>query len=435
MKKKNIFLRALIIYCLVLIVIIGAGLFVLNRFLTSYEASRPDNAMEEFMAEKDRSFWMDGLQALVDAGFNEFTIDDAALSDFGIDENAEITWRSMPSDSAQQQFIVRLGSSRICTVSLVPSEDIGFGLKNWRISGWDFSMPKGNDISISVPEGSSIHINGVKVSDSYISGSAEMEVSLEHSFDIAPAANIYVIENMMGPAEIRAFNKYGKEMEAITVSANELAYLPESSNSFSFYALPDSQILINGVEIGSEYCSGVDLGLAATDDDAIVLYECDELYGDCSISVIHDGKEVSLTETALGKCYIPGASKSFDGELAEFVEGFIYAYINFSADKDDATETNFAALAKYLLSSSELYDLTSKTIENITWATTSDLVYNNIDYFDLIPLGNDKYICSISYDISYTLGAEDLHVESGNLILIEKIDGKYCVSDMGAALQ
>ena len=224
-------------------------------------------------------------------------------------------------------------------------------------------------------------------------------------------------------------------MEAITVSANELAYLPESSNSFSFYALPDSQILINGVEIGSEYCSGVDLGLAAADDDAIVLYECDELYGDCRISVIHDGKEVSLTETALGKCYIPGASKSFDGELAEFVEGFIYAYINFSADKDDATETNFAALAKYLLSSSELYDLTSKTIENITWATTSDLVYNNIDYFDLIPLGNDKYICSISYDISYTLGAENLHVESGNLILIEKIDGKYCVSDMGAALQ
>ncbi len=435
MKKKNIFLRSLIIYCLVLIVIIGAGLFVLNRFLNSYEASRPDNAMEQFMAEKDRSFWIDGLKTLVEEEFNEFTKADASLADFGIDENGEITWRSMPGDGDVQQFNVRLGSSRICTVNLVPDANVGFGLNNWRIADWKFSMTGGNNISISVPVGSKVQINGVEVDESYISGNAEMEITLEHSFDIAPDASIYEIKDMMGPAEIRAFDKYGSEMEAITISANEVAYLPEPSNSFSFYALPDSRVFINGIEIGSEYCSGYDFGLAAADENAVMLYECNELYGDCSISVVHDGQDVSLTENALGKCYIPGASKSFDGELAEFVEGFIYAYINFSADKDDATETNFAALAKYLLSSSELYDLTSKTIENITWATTSDLVYNNIDYYDLIPLGNDKYICSISYDISYTLGAEDLHVESGNLILIEKIDGKYCVSDMGAALQ
>ncbi len=435
MKKKNIFLRALIIYCLVLILIIGAGLSVLNRFLISYEASQPDNAMEDFMDETERSFWIDGLQAIVDAGFNEFTKEDAVLADFGIDENAEITWRSMPDEGDIKQFNVRLGSTRICTVNFVAADDVGFGLNNWRLADWEFSMPAGTDIKISVPSGSSIHINGVKVDDSYISGSSEMEVSLEHSFDIAPEAVIYEIKNMMGPAEIKAFDKHGRQMDAQSVSETDFAYLPEPLNGFSFCARPDAKVLINGCEIGTEYSSPLELGLSAADENSLVTYECTGLFSDCSISVIYDGVEVSPVENAFGKCYIPGASKTIDGDLTDFIEGFIYAYINFSADKDDATTDNFNALAKYLRSDSELYKLTANTIDNIKWATTSGLQYNSIDYYDLIPLGNDKYVCSIAYDISYTLGAEDLHIQSGNLILIEKIDGKYCVSDMGAALQ
>ncbi len=435
MKKKNIFLRALIIYCLVLIIILGAGLFVLNRFLTSYEASRPDNAMEDFMADTERSFWIDGLQSLVDAGFNEFTKADAVLADFGIDENADITWRSLPNDGDVKKFNVRLGSARICTVNFVAADDVGFGLNNWRLADWEFSMPAGNDIRISVPEGSTIHINSVKVGESYICGNSAMEVSLEHSFDIAPEAVIYEIKNMMGPAEIKAYDKFGRQMDAQSVSATDFAYLPEPLNGFSFCALPDSKVLINGQEIGEEYCSPLEFGLNAADDNSVLSYDCSGLYSDCSISVIYNGEEISPVETAFGKCYIPGASETIEGELAEFIEKFIYAYINFSADKDDATTDNFNALAKLLYSGSELYKLTANTIENIKWATTSGLQYNSIDYYDLIPIGNDKFVCSIAYDISYTLGAEELHVQSGNLILIEKIDGKYYVTDMGAAIQ
>lgn len=434
-KKKNIYLRALLIYCLVLIVIIGAGLFVLNRFLVSYEASRPDNAMEEFMADTDRSFWTNGLKELVDAGFNEFTKTGAVLSDFGIDESGEITWSSLPGEGEIREFVVRLGSSKICTLSFVPADDVGFGLNSWRFADKKFSMPGGNDIRISAPEGSIVSINGVEVGEGYIIGQGQMDISLEHSFDIAPEANIYEIKDMMGPAEIKAFDSKGIELDAQSVSATEVAFLPEPLNSFSFYALPDSRVFINGCEIGEEYRSAVPLGLDTLENDAIVLYECSDLYSDCSISVQHNGQEVSPIENALGTCYIPGASKTIEGKLAKFVEGFIYAYVNFSADKDDAAEANFVTLSSYLLKDSELYKLTANTIENITWATTSNPVYNSIEYYDLIPLNGGKYICSIAYDVSYTLGSDDLHVQAGNLILIEEIDGKFYVSAMGAALQ
>ncbi len=435
MKKKNIFLRSLIIYCLVLILLIGAGLFVLNRFLVSYEASRPDNAMEEFMADKDRSFWLNGLQELIDQGFNEFTKADALISDFGIDENADISWRSNVGDHESKEYDVRLGSARICTVSLSPAEDVGFGLNSWAVSSWNFNMPGGSDIIISVPNGCTVSINGVEVGSSYINGIGGIEIELEHSFDIAPAAEIYEIKGMKGPAEIKAHDSQGNELEAQSVSATEVAFLTEPSQSFSFCALPDAQVFINGVEISGEYCSPVEFNLGTYADSAIMRYECSELYSEPEISVISGGENVSALDMPIGKCYIPGAGSEIEGEMADFLEDFIYAYIDFSADKNNAAEANFATLSRYLLPGSELYNLTAKTIENIAWATTSDLEYNSISYYDLIPLGEGRYICSISYDISYTLGGRDLDVENGNLILIEEQNGKYYVAAMSAAIE
>ncbi len=434
MKKKNIFLRAFLIYCLILILIIGAGLLVLRSFLKSYEASRPDNTVEEFMASRDHDFWLDGLQELIDAGFNEFTLPGAMLSDFGIDENAEISWRSNASDSkTEQSYDVRLGSSKICTLLLRSSNNVGFGLKSWVVSDWEFTMPGGADIRLSVPTGCTAEINGVAVSADYITDVGSISLSLEHDFDIPPAAEIYEIKGMMGPADIKAFDADGNELEAASVSANHVEFLPEPTQEFSFLALEGAEVYVNGQEITGNYCSPLDLGLEG--ESSILRYECQGLFGEPDIRVVQDEELVEAIELPVGYCYIPGASEEIEGNLSEFLEGFIYAYVNFSANKDHNAEGNFAALSNYLLPGSELYTLIANTIENIAWATTSGLEYNSISYFDLIPLGDERYICSIAYDISYTLGPDELEVKDGNLILVEKHDGRYRVAAMSAALQ
>ena len=434
MKKKNLYLRALLIYCLVLILIIGAALAVLCFFLKSYEASRPDNTVEEFMAGRDKDFWLDGLQELVDAGFNEFTLADAELTDFGIDPDADITWRSNASDSKTEQiYQVRLGSSKICTLYLRASNNVGFGMKSWVVSDWEFNMPGGSDIRLSVPTDCTAQINGVEVSADYITDVGSISLSLEHSFDIPPAAEIYEIKSMMGPADIKAFDADGNELEAASVSPTHVEFLPVPTEEFSFLALKNAQVYVNGHEISGEYCSPFDLGLGTESD--LLLYECSDLYGLPDIRVVQDDELVSAITLPAGQCYIPGASEDIEGDLAKFLEGFIYAYVDFTANKDKNADGNFAALANYLMPGSDLYKLIADTIENIAWATTGGLEYNSISYSDLIPLGGDKYICSIAYDISYTLGTSDLDVKDGNLILIEKHEGKYRVSAMSAALQ
>ena len=428
MKKKNYFLRALLIYCLVLALILGGGLVVLNRFLVSYEASRPDGSVEAYMDSHGREHWLGGLQELINAGLSEFTLATAAPEDFGLDRNGAITWRSAGGDDSSKYYEVRLGSAKICTLSLSQIEDVGFGMHSWAVTGEEFHMPGGSDITISVPTGCTASINGVEVGSGYISGMGSLELSPEHSFDSAPSCDIYTIENMLGPAEIKAFSPEGEELEARSISAAHVEFIPEARESFSFCALESAAVTVNGQPLSADYAVPVDLGLG--DNLGIVRYECDGLFAQPSISV----EKAEAREMNIGLSYIPGAGDDIDGALADFIEGFIYAYVDFSANKNRSADANFAVLAQYLDRDSELYTLTANTIENIAWASTSGLEYNSISYSDLIPLGDGRYVCSIYYDISYTLGVNDLDVQTGNLILIEERGGGYCVSAMAAGI-
>ena len=428
MKKKNYYLRALLIYCLVLALVIGAGLFVLNRFLVSYEASRPDNSVQEFMEKTGRDYWLDGVQELINAGFSEFTLTSALPADFGLDETGDITWRSAGGDDNEKLYEVRLGGAKICTLTLVPKDDVGFGMTSWLVSGSEFSMPGGSDITLAVPTGCTASINGVEVGSRYISGMDYLNIPLEHSFDISPACDEYTIRNMMGPAEVKAYDAEGVELEAVSYSATKIGFIPVPEESFCFYALEGADVTVNGQPLSADYGQSVDLGLG--EDLGLVRYECDGLYAEPQISV----ENAESMETNIGLTYIPGAGDRFDDELADFVEGFIYAYVDFSANKNRNADANFAALAQYLDRESELYTLTANTIENIAWASTSGLEYNSISYSDLIPLGDGRYVCSIYYDISYTLAVNELDIKTGNLILIEEHNGNFCVSAMAAGV-
>ena len=140
MKRKSYYLRALIIYIVVLALILGAALFVLNRFLIAYEATRPDNSVEAYMSERGREHWLGGLQELIDMGFSEFTLSTATPADFGIDEEGSITWRSAGGDDSVKYYDVRMGNAKICTLTLTPGEEVGFGMSRWLVSGEEYRM-------------------------------------------------------------------------------------------------------------------------------------------------------------------------------------------------------------------------------------------------------------------------------------------------------
>ncbi|MBR5261369.1 MAG: hypothetical protein IKV47_04280, partial [Oscillospiraceae bacterium] len=203
-KKKNTFLRALVIYCVVLAVIFAAALIVLRQFLVSYEASRPDNTVIAFMEEKDLQFWLDGADSVIKSGFNEFSDLSAGVEDFGLNPNAELNWRSAVGGSDSVQYYdVRLGTSRFCRMTLTPGEDVGFGFKEWEVTALEFSPGNDTTITVHVPAGATATINGVEISSDYLNGNGTIGVALSHSFDQLPVSDVYVVEGMRGPIDLK----------------------------------------------------------------------------------------------------------------------------------------------------------------------------------------------------------------------------------------
>lgn len=432
-KKMSKFGIALIIYCAVLILIVGAGLFTLHQFLVSYEASRPDNAVEAFFEEKDKSFWLDGIQSAISAGFNEFSDLDATIEDFGLDPNADVSWRSAAGgDDSTLYYDVKLGSSLVCRLTVVPDEDVGFDMTSWRVSQWNFDPGSDTTITVCVPSGCTAYVNGVEVSGQYFSGNGQTGVTLEQDFDIAPQSDIYVIEGMRGPVEIKAFDADGAELEPVGVSGTEVAFLCQPEYSVSFYAASNAQVYINGTEVTGRHVSSTGSGLDSS--VSILLYEFDGLYTQPEVSVTVDGQEVAPVLLSLGQCYIPGAGADIGGNIASFLDSFIHAYVDFAANNNDSAEANFAALSQYLLSGTELYDTCYATIENIAWATTSDLVYHDTGCYDLMPLPSGDYVCHITYDVSYTFVSTQRDITADYVVLIRPSGNSYRVVAMSPQL-
>lgn len=435
MKKRSKFGIALLIYCLVLIVIIGAGLFTLRSFLVSYEASRPDNAVEAFFEEKDRSFWLDGLSDVISAELNEFTSPDAGLADFGLDPDADITWRSAAGgDDSGHIYDVKLGSAHIAQISLVPDEDVGFDMSSWRVDSCSFLSIPGSSITICVPSGCTAYVNDIPVGSEYFSGNGQTGVTLEHEFDIAPSSDIYIIEDMRGPAEIKAYDENGLELDPVGVSGSEVAFLCQPEHSVSFYAASNARVFLNGIEVTGSHASSIGENLDSS--VSFLYYEFKDLYTLPEVSVTVNDAPVSPSQLSLGTCYFPGAQSNIDSgsRLGSFIENFIHAYVDFGANKDGAAEANFAALSTYLVSGTELYQTCYATVENIAWATTSDLVYHDTGCYDLMPLPNGDYVCHITYDVSYQFATTKRDIKADYVVLIQPVDGGFRVVAMSPEL-
>lgn len=427
--KKSRFLRALMIYCLCLAVITGAGLIVLNRFLVSYEASRPDNAVEAFFEENGKDFWLGGIDDTIKAGFNDFSDLSAGLEEFSLDPNAEVSWRSAAGgNDSVQYYDVRLGSSRVGRLTVIPAEDVGFGFKSWVVSDCSFSPGTDTTITISVPSGSTAAVNGVEVGSEYLSSNGSVNVNLGHNFDIAPDSDVYVIEGMRGPVDIKAYDADGTELEPNEISGTEVEFLPEPEYSFSFYASTDAQVSVNGTDITGTYCANI--GGNVHESAQLLLYECSGLYTQPEILVSVNGSAVDPVQLGMGTVYAPNASAEASEEVRAFLTDFIKAYCVFSNNQNDNPTGNFFALAQYLQPESEFYDTLLKSCEAVSWIKERIVTYRGIDVYDVIPMSDGSFICHIEYRLSIQYTGTVYEPDTTCVVLVVPNGNSYQVAGM-----
>lgn len=431
--KKHGFWHLLGIYCLILSLVIGIGLFILYRFLVTYEATRPETVLHTFFEKKGRDYFLENLRQTLREGYGDFSDTTADLSDFGIDENDEIVWTS--SGNGEENTLlydIKLGSVSIGTVTLIHGDATGFGMHGWYVSDCTFAPGNARNLRIELPVGASFTINGISVAEHYCTGTKTSDIAPDLSFDLAPNYAVYSIDNLRGPVDIQAFDKDGNALDPVDVSEDTIVFSAPKSHSLSFWTTANASVSVNGTDITGQYtdCIGNSFG-----EDALLLHYCfDALYSEPEISVTVENRPVTASSLSLGTCYIPDASAQVSEDISAFIEDFIHAYVDFAANKDRAAKANFAALQKFLIPGTDFYETCRATIENIEWATTGGLTYHDTGCYDYIPLTDGTFLCHITYHVSYTFATTKRDISADYVVRIEPCDATYRVRAMDSEL-
>ncbi len=426
MRKKVTFGKVVGIYCLALFMIVVAALGVLWMVLKSYEGSRPENTVAAYMEAHDRDYWLSGVEKYIDQEAGPFTDRDAPLEEFGIDPQADITWNRGSSENGTI-WNVRFGKTVVCALVLTEGPDVGFGMNAWVVNEERYLPSAAAEITVGVPDGASVTINGIPVDAGFMTGRGTLQTELVHGFDLQPEGQIYVVSGLQGPAELRAYDDQGRELTPIQVSGTQVHFAPVAEHSFCFLTSEDATVTVNGTDITGTVCTDVFPDLAA---DQLLCYQAEGLFTEPDIRVTVDGQEVSAEELALGQCLIPGASARIEVELEEFLLGFTKNYVNFISNRNGTYELNFRRMAAYLAEGTEFYERMYQTMFTIKHADTSNLKYNDMGCSDLIPLGEDLWLCRINYAAEYYFAWKPQSVESESILLLTKVDGQYKILDM-----
>ena len=186
--KKSGFGRFVIAYISVLAVVIVFMWWLLYAFIGDYEESRPSNTIDEVIKQLDNGNVMPVLEkASVET--NEFESDTERLSSYLTDvlsgKHLRYVKKSGEYSENTPVYLVYADESPVAKVTLIPDGENAFKFTMWKLGkiyvGSDLNNKKTDSISVTVPKNSVVTINGIVVSDAYIT---------EDNIEFAPCKNV-----------------------------------------------------------------------------------------------------------------------------------------------------------------------------------------------------------------------------------------------------
>lgn len=170
-KKKHGFGFTMLIYGLVLILIVAAGLFVFWKFIAEYEASRPNQTADKFIASIDESVVREASADFVDSLNRDFQSEDEIYAIINEYVSSGFSYVKMVSESTDDDIIYMLvaNSKDVGRFEIKPAESGKFGFNFWEITGAEMYFPQLLTSSyIDVPAGYTVSINGHALDEKYI---------------------------------------------------------------------------------------------------------------------------------------------------------------------------------------------------------------------------------------------------------------------------
>ena len=456
--KKSRFGLAFGIFTAVLAVLIIAACTVLWFYLDAYESTRPEQAMQEFAQLADEEYWSSAVEGAFTVGETPFEDREELMEELCMSVIREnpLEWREDEGYSADNMvYMVSAGGKDICRVTLdemTENGDAGFGFTYLQVTRVEllasFTAPEAHEITITVPAGATVSVNGVALTEEYVNTEAKVVASTitneadgvtvtspgdssiiingEVVYDgpanaikvsglseleagiAAELYNVYTVGGLYAPVEVSAVDADGESIAVEGEATDESVTFALGEGQFDYRILvPEgSTISVNGVELDESYKTGDTVVPAFLEgfSDYGTLPEL-ELW---LVEGLHTQPEITVTNaegSSLDEPVINGTELAFmtgaDQTLADSHSGeardFMSAYAGYISGEAGSDE-DYTALQALVLDGSALDTALAEL--NADYAGTGvsvERVYVRSDSF--VSIGATCFICTV--DVEY----------------------------------
>ncbi len=415
--RRSGFARALILYTVVLVVAAVAVMAVLWKYLEAYEFTRPENVMSQFEQMADEQYWETAITSSFAVTPSEFETksqleDELCLS---LLRDGKMTYvKDEVYTDAAPVYLVSVNGVELCRVYMSPQAggEAGFGLQYMSINKVellaDFIAPKARSITITAPVGATVTVNGIAVSESYLSDAAPDTSYLpELEQNATDLLCCYEIANIYGTVEIAGTAANGDTLVAEKSDENGAVFaLPEGELSYTIYAPAGATVSVNGVELDENYKK-------TGENTTLSLFEGLENYGAApemeawEVGGLHQTPEITAADesgTALSAPYLqdgvyvfqPAADEELAASQQQYAETFYNLYAAFEANRDDKLDTNYYNILPYMYGGTPLGTrLASEYSSRQPSGGVAAGSYDSVEVTGFVPYGDNLYTCTV----------------------------------------
>ena len=207
LNKFGVFLLA---YSGILVSIVIVLLLLLHGVLKDYEKSMPNNTMSQVV----KAFTSDNIEQLLNDNsvkVNEFETVSSVADYFKLKmQDNEVTYKRKSGEYTNTTpiYVIKAGDATIAEVALTENGKNAHKFTEWKLDSISFDgyIDAQNDVTITAPSAAEVKLNGVKISESYIT-QKDIKLDITKNVDAyvkAPINVVYKVSGLMTQPKITA---------------------------------------------------------------------------------------------------------------------------------------------------------------------------------------------------------------------------------------
>ena len=412
--------RFLIVWALVLLLLGGAGCYLLYQYLGVYEVTRPDPVMDDFIQNTELDKIIDMAKENIPFQLTEFEDPLELYNSYveAIDLSRALTYRANSEKSEAEHLVydVRSGPNLICEVFLEPDGDSpGFGRNYWSVSG--VQAAKITDLLPSVTarvetvSGTELALNGVPLTADHLAGEPkEIDdlVRYEAEMENPPKFLTYEVAPLYGEITLTDARGNSVAPDGEVQDGLVVYHTFEGKQDLTITAPEDLPLFINDVQVSPDEAFtstlGVFQGLELYTGDANCMtntYRIEGLYLTPTVTAIDaDGSEVTPVATGETLTFFHRGEPETEAQMRSVAESFFNAYMDYSAHAFEYTR--YSNLLNRILPQSDLYEYVFRSQEAMYWASGTQTEYNDLRYENFHMVSPYCFVCTVIYSADMT---------------------------------